>query len=389
MRELPIAAVLVLLLAGGALRAQTPQMNAGQLASATASALGDISRLAQAPKSGIDPARPQHAAFLAALQHLRIRVNTLVGVDPHGDPFLLGVDLGSSDLGALRVAWARAGVSNPGIAERLRAASSSYRRLRTTYGREGVRQRQGGALSEAERRQFERIQRSQRRLAASLRTLRDQARRQGDRAAAAELERFRAEAERVALAPASLESYLNSLISASEMRGEWQADASYVRKAASAEPWAAADRAVEDLYVDSDYGQVFTLSLGKTGGAGPGDGDGDGGEAVQVFQPGEGEEPAAADLETAEAAGPEDGEAGSVEAIEFAAAPLDEAGAVDDIDLVEPEAEAVDAADFAGVAEDPAVVEPAAAPEAVEPPASPAPPPAVTSVEPPAPPPIG
>ena len=53
------------------------------------------------------------------------------------------------------------------------------------------------------------------------------------------------------------------------MRGEWHANAPYIRKTAPAAEWAAADETVQDLYVDADIGQVFTVDLGDTDGGSP------------------------------------------------------------------------------------------------------------------------
>ncbi len=211
-----------------------------------------------------------------------MRVQTIdAGLTRPSEELLSSIDLGSSDLGAVRVAWARAGVSNPTMAEGIRIASASYRMLRATYGREGLRHRQGGDLSAAELRQLRRVRQAQQRFAESLRALRNEARRRGDRATAAELDRFRAEAERIAWAPFDLESYLNALISSGELRGEWEADRPYVRKAVAPKKLAAADQAVQDLYVDSDIGQVFTVDLGAAPNAAS--------DAVQVYQAADGE----------------------------------------------------------------------------------------------------
>jgi hypothetical protein len=132
-----------------------------------------------------------------------------------------------------------------GIVRPAGAASARQRTVTTSAARAGVAQR--GPLSDAERRRLQRLQRAERRLAQSLRLLRDQARQRHDAAAAAELERF-----------------LNALIAASEMRGEWSADAPYVRKAVPPQAWAAADETVQDLSVDADIGRVFTVDLGET-----------------------------------------------------------------------------------------------------------------------------
>ncbi len=279
-----IAAVLFLLLAIPQTgRAGGPDAGARQLVQTVDAALAGA---AQAARQGLDPRSAKYAPFWNALQAMQARVSRIEGtLSRPGNEFFLLVDQGSSDLGELRVAWARTGAQNGRIAEQLRIASTSYRLLRSTWGREGLRQRQGGLLNEAERAQFQRLQQAERRLAARLQRLRDQARRRRDAATAAEMERFRAEAEHVAQASADLTSYLNALIAASEMRGEWQANTPYVRKTAPPAELAAAEETVQNLYVDSDIGQVFTVDLGKAA-------EGVSGQpatkaAVQILQSGE------------------------------------------------------------------------------------------------------
>jgi hypothetical protein len=306
MRTYRIAPLLFLLLAiPRAGRADVPVVTAGQLAQTVDGALAGAARAARK----LDARNPKYAPFLSALQALRMRVSRIEGAS--GDEFFLLVDQGSSDLGELRVAWARTGAKNEQVAGQLRVASTAYRSLRSQFGREGLRLKQGGALSEAERQQLANLQASERRFAERLRRLRDAAQRQRDAATAAEMERFRVEAEQIAQA-ADLASYLNALIAISEMRGEWQANVPYVRKTAPPAELAAADDTVQDLYVDADIGHVFVADLGKTPET-PSAATADEGAApdakVQVFQPGEVQEPVAvvepiSDDEDEEAAGP-------------------------------------------------------------------------------------
>lgn len=378
MRRFCITAALGFLLAVEGVHAAPPiqRGDARQLVRTTLEALDGV---AQAARVGLDAKNPRHASFLAALAQLQVRVQTIdAALARGGEEFLVSVDLGSSDLGALRVAWARAGVSNPRMAEGIRIVSASYRMLRATYGREGLRQRQGGGLSAAEIRQLRRVQQAQQRFAESLRAMRNEARRRGDRATAAELDRFRAEAERIAWASFNLESYLNALISAGELRGEWEADRPYVRKAVAPRKLAAADQAVEDLYVDSDIGQVFTVNLGSESEVPDSEGD-----ALQVYQtdqtdPSDQSDQAGAEVEPAapvEVGGavtlsPEDDEDGPVEGIEVAPAAAEESEAM------EPSI-ADDSTDEAPAAPDPAA---AKKPDAVK---------ALPPADPPKPPPIG
>jgi hypothetical protein len=256
-----------------------PAADASRLLRAADQGLADLERLT----AGVDPKNPKTGPFRGSLSFFRSVMDELRGSLAAGDAEFFGfLEQGSAALGELRVTWARTGIRDEAIAGRLRVASTSYRLLRSTCGREGLRQRQGGTLSPAERRQLQRIQRSERRFAERLQLLRDRARREGDRITAEEMERFRLEAERIAWASADLETYLNTLIAASELRGEWGADAPYVRKAAPPEEVAAADEAVQDLYVDSDIGQVFAINLGKVDGEEGASGLAAG--SVQVFE---------------------------------------------------------------------------------------------------------
>jgi len=285
MRKLYLAALLFLLALPRAGWADLPLVTARGLVRQVGTALAGAARAAKDPRTGLDPRNPKYAPFWSALQALQDRVGRIEGaLSPRTGEFFLLVDQGSTDLGELRVAWARTGAKNARIAGEIRSASSAYRTLRAQFGREGVRQRQGGLLNAAERQQFQRLRQGEERLAERLRFLRDQARRRGDAATAAELERFRAEAERIAQASADLTSYLNALIAAGEMRGEWHANAPYIRKTAPPAEWAAADETVQDLYVDADIGQVFTVDLGATPPDGVAEVEAPPGGGVQSYQ---------------------------------------------------------------------------------------------------------
>jgi hypothetical protein len=367
--RLAMTAALFLLLLGGIVRPARAE-GARQLTATTSAVLAGVAQAAGDPRSGLALGKPKFAPFWSALAAMRSRVSRIEeSLDRRDGEFFGLVDQGSTDLGELRVAWARTGARNEKVAEGLRIASASYRRLRSTYGREGGRQRQGGPLSDAERRQLLRLQRVERRLAENLRLLRDQARRRHDAATAAELERFRAEAERIAWAPPDLGSYLNALIAASEMRGEWSADAPYVRRVVPPQAWAAADETVQDLAVDSDIGRVFTVDLGETP------------ETPETTE-------ATEATDTPDAAGAETGSAAEAVPVveEVVVGPEDERDARDDRDGEDMGTEDAEAGPEATVPAVPVGAQQAApAPAQTAPPAKPADPPAA----PPIPPPIG
>ena len=385
MRPFRIITAVLLLLAGDLALAQAAPapVSARELVRTVDSALAGVAEAAMDPAGGLDRGRPGFAPFWSALAGLRLRViqieTALARRD--GDFFVL-LDQGSADLGALRVAWARAGTENATIAEGVRAASSSYRALRANYGREAFRHRQGGELSDAERRQFQRIQRLQRRFAESLAALRESARRRGDEAAAAELRRLQQEAERIASAPLGLDAYLNALIAGGETRGEWEADLAYLRQGAP-DDLAAADEMVQDLYVESDIGQVFAVDLGD-GAWSSLDHETEAPAAVQLFEP-SGEVDAPAAQETAEPVSEtiadDTGEAQKDASAEIEDLPEGEAVEEDGIVVVEDLGEveaAAPAADPAAVPSNPPATNPQDPPPAKSAPASPPNAPAVS-----------
>lgn len=298
MREFRIITALLVLLAG-----ELALARAGAAAPAERTTARQLVRTVDSALAGAAQAAgssdPRLTSFQSALARMRLRARLIENaLDRRDEEFFVLVDQGSSDLGWLRVAWARAGVRNDQVAAGLRLASASYRMLRSHYGREGLRHSQGGSLSEAERRQFQRVQRAQRRFADSLQPLREHAQRRDDPTTVAELDRFRSEAERIAWASLELEAYLNALIAGGEMRGEWEANAPYIRSDAP-EEFAAADETVQDLYVESDIGHVFTVDLGTAAGWSYLDGKTEvpAGEeiaaapaAVQIYQPADGAE---------------------------------------------------------------------------------------------------
>ncbi|HEY7215165.1 MAG TPA: hypothetical protein VIC28_11080 [Thermoanaerobaculia bacterium] len=365
-----VTAVLPLLALAPAAAAAQP-VAARELVQTVDSALAGVAEAAMDPAGGLDRRKPGFAPFWSALAGLRLRVIQIETARARrdGDFFLL-LDPGSADLGALRVAWARTGAGNAAIAEGLRTASSSYRALRANYGREAFRHRQGGDLSEAERRQFQRIQRLQRRFAASLAALRESARRRGDEAAAAELRRFQEEAERIAAAPLALEAYLNALISSGETRGEWEADLPYLSQDVP-EALAAADEMVQDLYVESDIGQVFTVDLGD-GAWSSLDREAEAPAAVQLFAPAGEVEPTAA--QEIAVAGDDTGEGQKDTSGEIEDLPLgetvEEEGIVEEEDLGEAAAAAPEA-DPAAAPSNPPAQSPQESPPAKTAPASP------------------
>ncbi|HKV11930.1 MAG TPA: hypothetical protein VJ725_27545 [Thermoanaerobaculia bacterium] len=260
MRKVPSLAVLLILLASGVARAEgASKVNARQLMRMVETSYEDVHRAAQ----GADPGL-RNKPFWASLDRMGKALEEVgTSLRTRDARFFQDLERGSVALGELKVVWARSGAKAPEVDRGLRLLSSSYRLLRRTYGSEQLRARRGGGLSDRERQRFDRIQTAQRAFASRLETLRDKARERRDRELFSEMERLIAEAYRIAAAPASLQSYLNTLIVSDEIRGEWAGNRYYAEPADKAD-WMAADQVVEDLYVESQVGHVFTVDLGKT-----------------------------------------------------------------------------------------------------------------------------
>jgi hypothetical protein len=255
MRRTLSLAILTILLASGAAWADV--VNARQLMRMVEASYEDVHRAAGAE---VVRSKPFWASFDRMGQALEEVGTSLRTRDAR---FFQDLERGSVALGELKVSWARSGGNVPEVDRGLRLLSSSYRLLRRSYGGENLRARRGGGLTERERQRFERIQTAQRAFASRLEVLRQKAEERRDRATRAEMDRLISEAYRIATAQATLDSYLNTLIASDEMRGEWAANRSYAEPADQAE-WRAADQVVEELYVESQVGHVFTVDLGKT-----------------------------------------------------------------------------------------------------------------------------
>ncbi|HYO16332.1 MAG TPA: hypothetical protein VE685_24295 [Thermoanaerobaculia bacterium] len=266
-------AIVVLLLGAGLARpaaavrssSETRQVNARQLMRMVESAYDNLMRASQWAGDRLDPKAARNRPFRSALDRMGRSVEEVGTALRARDPrFFQSLERGSVVLGELRVIRARSGVTAPEVDRGLALLASSYRLLRRSYGSEQARHERGGALSESERQRFERIQAAQRDFAARLEVLRRKAEERRDRATVAELNRLIVEAHRIASAPLTLESYLNALIAADEMRGEWVGNRYYAEPADKAD-WAAAHQVVEELHVEAEVGHLFVMELGKVG----------------------------------------------------------------------------------------------------------------------------
>lgn len=351
MSRVPVLAALIWILpAGSVLALEPPRADARQLMRIVERSLEDA--VAAARVAGLDARGPNAARyrpFFGALDRMGGAVEEVgTALRARDERFFQALERGSRALGELRVTWARSGSGHPRVDESIRIFSSSYRLLRRSYGGEQLRYRQRGGLSGQEREQFLRLQAAQRRLADRLAALRQRTR---DQAAAAELERLRAEALRIAEARANLESYLNSLMASDEMRGEWEGNRAYVEPEERAE-WQEAQTVVEDLSVEAEVGHVFVVTTGRRSGWEHLDQETAVTEvpSIEVFQVAEEESEEALEEEVVE----------EVVIVEEPAEEAEDSEAVEDVEIVEPaeDVEVVEPAEEEGVEEEEGVAAP-------------------------------
>ncbi len=271
MKWIPVPAALSLLSmllvpTAGAHAAAPPagrKADAPKLLSLAEAGLSGMSRAARASGGRLDPLSSAQRPFWTALDKMGTGLGEVrAGLGARNATFFRALEEGSADLAELRVAWARTGVPEATVSGGLRILSASYQLLRSGYGREAVRHRQGTGLTPEERQQFLRIQRSQERFAQSLLALEESARRRGDEVMQADLRRTAEEARRIAEARMTLEAYLNALMIADAQRGEWTANSQYA-DTRDREEWLEAGAVVEELYVEDDVGQILMLDLGN------------------------------------------------------------------------------------------------------------------------------
>ena len=264
MKSLPISLALLLLLTlGSAHPASARKTDARQLLRLAEAGLLDISKAADASQGRIARGKAEQRPFWRAVDKMDAALRRVrAGMEARDPSFFTALESGSAALGELRVVWARTGVPDAGVSEGLRILSKSYELLRTGYGREAVRHRKGGGLTEAERQRFLRIQQAQRRFADLLRELEEAARRRNDEAMLAELRRMAEEAERIAAAQLTLDAYLNALMIGDSQVGEWAGNSQYADPEDRSD-WQEADTAVEELHTEQEIGHVFVLDLGN------------------------------------------------------------------------------------------------------------------------------
>lgn len=251
------------LLCSSAVGAAALQVGAPDLLASAEQSYGQTLAAAQHAGARLAPTNPRFTPFWSSLNQiggvLETARATLAARDPQ---FFEILRSGSRSLAELRVIWNGLGVNAPEVEASLAGFASSYRLLRSGFGREGFREQQEAPLSSEEQRRLAQWQDSQRRLAEQLRALSELAASRGDTDTVSRLAPLLADAERIADEEPTLDSYLEASLANDTQQGEWDALSPQLAESYAGE-WQSADSIMEELSVESDVGFVRAANLGK------------------------------------------------------------------------------------------------------------------------------
>lgn len=189
---------------------------------------GNVSWLGKVVKDARLGGEPRLKPFLLDLRELSRTLDALEAAvelrSPETFPRIHEVGL---LVASLRSALAASGVRDQRLADGLAKLESAYRVFRKNFGKEGARLRDGGTLTAAETREYERLRAQNQKLAERLATLESQVGRNA--ALQAEVRALRDESSRLARLPLDLAGYLAAVALAQSLTGRWYGVYDYVR----------------------------------------------------------------------------------------------------------------------------------------------------------------
>lgn len=241
-----------------------PRVNARQLLAVVRDNLAQASQ--SAAVSGMERGNPRYTPFWSTYDQMAFALDRIGAAMRDRSPALLTeLRSGTRSLESMSAVWRWSGRDEPAVTAALNTVVASYRLLRGQYGPEALRARQPEDLTAAERRQLQAWQRVQRRLAARLEVLEEEAGRQRQARMQEELRRIRERASRVAFAAVTLDSYLDAAESNDEVQGQWDG-ASYYVDPENGPIWEDTYEVVEELSVEEEDSPMVVMAANLTTG---------------------------------------------------------------------------------------------------------------------------
>ena len=230
------------------------QVTGKQLLAESKKAIAGILKTAKASAGKLDPKNKKQAPFFGGIKELQAAIEDSEKKLKAKDKKLFNsLSKGSTALAKVKTAWPRVGVKDAKVDGYLGKLDNAYTALRSRYGSEGIRAKQGGALSAKEKSNFEKVKSSQKELAAKLSPMQAKAKKNGDKGTAANLARLIDQSNKIATAQLTVDAFLTAMVLVDYLQGEWDCYSYYVG------PDYRADWIAVDVWVEASFTSCDTL----------------------------------------------------------------------------------------------------------------------------------
>jgi hypothetical protein len=192
-------------------------------------AVAGILKESKASGGKLDPKSKKQAPFFSGLKELQSSLEESETKLKAKDKKLFdSLSKGSTALAKVKTAWPRLGVANAKVDGYLGKLDNSYSSLRSRYGSEGLRAKQGAALSAKEKANFEKVKTSQADFAKKLAPMQAKAKQKGDKGTDAQLSRLIAQSNKISSAQLTVDAFLTAMLLVDYLQGEWDCYSYYV-----------------------------------------------------------------------------------------------------------------------------------------------------------------
>ncbi|MBP9143289.1 MAG: hypothetical protein KBF21_10150 [Thermoanaerobaculia bacterium] len=230
------------------------QVTGTQLLAESKKAVAGILKETKASGGKLDPKSKKQAPFFAGLKEFQAALGESEKKLKAKDKKLFeSLSKGSKALAKVKTAWPRVGVQNAKVDGYLGKLDNSFTALRSRYGGEGLRAKQGADLSAKEKANFEKIKASQAEFSKKLAPMQAKAKQKGDKGTEAQLARLVKQSNAIAVAQLTVDAFMTALLLLDYLEGEWDCYSYYVG------PSYRADWVAMDVWVSGSFTTYDTL----------------------------------------------------------------------------------------------------------------------------------
>lgn len=204
--------------------------------------------IARISSASIDTSRRSHLPFLAALRETsRSLSETSRGLAKRSPGYFSALGAARRSVEKLKLTFEKSGMQNKQVIEGVKSAANAIEVLHKNFGREAARLKEGGQLSDEEKQRFTMLKRQRESIVSKLGALRDASK--ADAASSKlvhDLDDLISDASRAAAADATASAYIDLLLLVDPLEGEWRGLSLYAPPGAKDE-WEALDEAFVKL----------------------------------------------------------------------------------------------------------------------------------------------